>query len=109
MGIPLKIHKYGCAYCSSVQPGSCASGPCGREDRGWHRPPRFRSGKDERGRGCGCGPCRDGNATAVSVGDTVLLPEYGGSKISIDGGDNLFLFHDDDIPPSSSSKPRDTK
>lgn len=43
------------------------------------------------------GPGRDGNATAVSVGDTVLLPEYGGSKISIDGEDNLFLFHDDDI------------
>lgn len=33
---------------------------------------------------------------AVNVGDNVLLPEYGGSKVTIDGKD-MFLYRDDDL------------
>jgi chaperonin GroES len=33
---------------------------------------------------------------AVKSGDSVLLPEYGGSKVTIDGKD-LFLYRDDDL------------
>lgn len=40
----------------------------------------------------------DGRLIAPSVkeGDNVLLPEYGGSKVVIDGKD-LFLYRDDDL------------
>jgi chaperonin GroES len=33
---------------------------------------------------------------AVKTGDAVLLPEYGGSKVTVDGKD-LFLYRDDDL------------
>jgi chaperonin GroES len=33
---------------------------------------------------------------SVSAGDSVLLPEYGGSKVVIDGKD-MFLYRDDDL------------
>lgn len=33
---------------------------------------------------------------AVKAGDDVLLPEYGGSKVTIDGKD-LYLYRDDDL------------
>lgn len=33
---------------------------------------------------------------AVKTGDAVLLPEYGGSKVSVDGKD-MFLYRDDDL------------
>lgn len=33
---------------------------------------------------------------AVNAGDSVLLPEYGGSMVTIDGKD-LFLYRDDDL------------
>jgi chaperonin GroES len=36
------------------------------------------------------------HATLLKVGDTVLLPEYGGTKIKIDE-DELFLFRESDI------------
>ena len=35
--------------------------------------------------------------TLVAVGDTVLLPEYGGSKVELAGGAELFIYRDDDI------------
>lgn len=40
----------------------------------------------------------DGSTIAPSVkeGDNVLLPEYGGSKVVVDGKD-LFLYRDDDL------------
>lgn len=40
----------------------------------------------------------DGTLIAPSVkeGDNVLLPEYGGSKVIVDGKD-LFLYRDDDL------------
>ena len=33
----------------------------------------------------------------VSVGDTVLLPEYGGSKVILHDEQELFIYRDDDI------------
>ena len=36
-------------------------------------------------------------ATMVSVGDTVLLPEYGGAKVTLAGDEELFIYRDDDI------------
>ena len=35
--------------------------------------------------------------TLVQVGDTVLLPEYGGSKVVLAGDAELFIYRDDDI------------
>ena len=48
-----------------------------------------------------CGPCEkneDGTfvAMSVEVGDTVLLPEYGGTEVKM-GDDTLHLFRDTDI------------
>ena len=34
---------------------------------------------------------------SVQVGDTVLLPEYGGAKISMEKDVDLFIYRDDDI------------
>lgn len=44
------------------------------------------------------GRASDGSLITPSVkeGDNVLLPEYGGSKVVIDGKD-LFLYRDDDL------------
>lgn len=44
------------------------------------------------------GRATDGSTMAMAVkkGDAVLLPEYGGSKVTIDGQD-LFLYRDDDL------------
>ena len=36
-------------------------------------------------------------STLVQVGDTVLLPEYGGSKVILAGDAELFIYRDDDI------------
>ncbi len=36
-------------------------------------------------------------AMMVKVGDTVLLPEYGGSKIQLGDDEELFIYRDDDI------------
>ena len=36
-------------------------------------------------------------ATMVAVGDTVLLPEYGGAKVTLAGDEELFIYRDDDI------------
>ena len=36
------------------------------------------------------------HATTLGVGDKVLLPEYGGSKVKLDD-DELFLFRESDI------------
>ena len=33
----------------------------------------------------------------VKVGDTVLLPEYGGAKLVMEGDIELFIYRDDDI------------
>jgi chaperonin GroES len=33
----------------------------------------------------------------VKVGDTVLLPEYGGSKVILADEQELFIYRDDDI------------
>ena len=35
--------------------------------------------------------------TLVKVGDTVLLPEYGGSKVTLADEQELFIYRDDDI------------
>ena len=35
--------------------------------------------------------------TMVNVGDTVLLPEYGGSKVMLADEQELFVYKDDDI------------
>ena len=35
--------------------------------------------------------------TLVQVGDTVLLPEYGGSKVTMAEDEELFIYRDDDI------------
>ena len=34
---------------------------------------------------------------SVKVGDTVLLPEYGGSKVVLDNEAEFFIYRDDDI------------
>ena len=36
-------------------------------------------------------------ATLVKVGETVLLPEYGGSKVTLAEDEELFIYRDDDI------------
>ena len=36
-------------------------------------------------------------ATMVAVGDTVLLPEYGGSKVTLADDEEVFIYRDDDI------------
>ena len=35
--------------------------------------------------------------TLVKVGDTVLLPEYGGSRVTLADDEELFIYRDDDI------------
>ena len=35
--------------------------------------------------------------TMVAVGDTVLLPEYGGSKVTLADDQELYIYRDDDI------------
>ena len=63
------------------------------------------SGKDERlnfGTVMAVGPGKsleDGSvrATLVNVGDTVLLPEYGGSKVVLANDEELFIYRDDDV------------
>ena len=35
--------------------------------------------------------------TLVKVGDTVLLPEYGGSRVTLADEEELFIYRDDDI------------
>ena len=49
-----------------------------------------------------CGPGKtleDGSLrqTLVSVGDTVLLPEYGGSRVTLAEEEEFFIYRDDDI------------
>ena len=41
----------------------------------------------------------DGSVRAplVQVGDTVLLPEYGGSKVTLADEEEVFIYRDDDI------------
>jgi len=39
----------------------------------------------------------------LTVGDKVLLPEYGGMKVKVDDEENLFLFREDDILGKFSS------
>ena len=39
----------------------------------------------------------DLRATMVAVGDTVLLPEYGGSRVTLADEEELFIYRDDDI------------
>ena len=36
-------------------------------------------------------------ATLVAVGDTVLLPEYGGSKVTLGDESVVYIYRDDDI------------
>ena len=35
--------------------------------------------------------------TNVKIGETVLLPEYGGAKVTMEGDAELFIYRDDDI------------
>ena len=35
--------------------------------------------------------------TMVAIGDTVLLPEYGGSKVVLADEEELYIYRDDDI------------
>ena len=63
------------------------------------------SGKEERlnfGTVMAVGPGKsleDGSLreTMVKVGDTVLLPEYGGAKVTLADDQELFIYRDDDI------------
>jgi chaperonin GroES len=63
------------------------------------------SGKEERlnfGTVMAVGPGKsldDGSVRAnlVKIGDTVLLPEYGGSKVILADEEELFIYRDDDI------------
>ena len=63
------------------------------------------SGKEERlnfGTVLACGPGRhleNGQLreNLVKVGDTVLLPEYGGAKVTLADDEELFIYRDDDI------------
>ena len=41
-----------------------------------------------------CGTLRP---TMVAVGDTVLLPEYGGSRVTLADEQELFIYRDDDV------------
>jgi len=34
---------------------------------------------------------------SVKEGDTVLLPEYGGNKVTLDDNQDYFLYRDDDL------------
>jgi chaperonin GroES len=36
-------------------------------------------------------------AVTVNVGDTVLLPEYGGSKVTLGDDKEYYLYRDDDL------------
>ena len=63
------------------------------------------SGKEERlnfGTVLAVGPGKnndDGSVrdVLVKVGDTVLLPEYGGSKVVLADEEEVFIYRDDDI------------
>ena len=63
------------------------------------------SGKEETlnyGTVIACGPGRhldNGQLreNLVKVGDTVLLPEYGGAKVTLANEEELFIYRDDDI------------
>lgn len=63
------------------------------------------SGKEEKlnyGTVIACGPGKnldDGKTRPimVKVGDIVLLPEYGGSKVILADEEELFIYRDDDI------------
>ena len=63
------------------------------------------SGKEEKlnyGTVIACGPGKtldDGKTRPimVNVGDTVLLPEYGGSKVILADEEELYIYRDDDI------------
>ena len=39
----------------------------------------------------------NGRATMVKVGDTVLLPEYVGSKVVLADEEEVYIYRDDDI------------
>jgi len=45
------------------------------------------------------GKTRDGEImpVSVSVGDKVLLPEYGGLQVKMEGEEDVFLFRNDEI------------
>ncbi|CAM9896658.1 unnamed protein product [Heterosigma akashiwo] len=63
--------------------------------------PEANTKKEARGEVIAVGPGgRDANgsiiAPTVAVGDTVLLPEYGGSKLDL-SGEEYDLFRNDDI------------
>ncbi len=63
--------------------------------------PESNIGKSNEGEVLAVGPgfrTRDGETIAVSVaiGDKVLLPEYGGLPLKIDG-EEVFLFRNDEI------------
>ena len=63
------------------------------------------SAKDEKlnfGTVMACGPGKqleNGTLrpTMVAIGDTVLLPEYGGSKVVLADEEELYIYRDDDI------------
>ena len=66
--------------------------------------PEASTGKKNEGEVVAVGPGalnRDGERVAmqVAVGDRVLLPEYGGHTVKLDGGEDeeLQLFRDEDI------------
>ena len=40
----------------------------------------------------------------VRVGDDVLLPEWGGSKVTLHGGEEIHIYRDDDIVGVLSEK-----
>mmetsp|Transcript_19870 Transcript_19870/g.14607 ORF Transcript_19870/g.14607 Transcript_19870/m.14607 type:complete len:99 (-) Transcript_19870:48-344(-) len=63
--------------------------------------PESNIGKSNEGEVLAVGPgfkTRDGEtiAVSVSVGDKVLLPEYGGLPLKVDG-EEVFLFRNDEI------------
>jgi len=40
----------------------------------------------------------------VKVGQDVLLPEWGGSKLTLEGGEEIHIYRDDDIVGILSEK-----
>ena len=40
----------------------------------------------------------------LKVGDDVLLPEWGGSKVTLHGGEEIHIYRDDDIVGVLSEK-----
>lgn len=58
-------------------------------------------GKVNRGIVIACGPGRveDGNKITMNlkVGDQVLLPEYGGTKVDLEDNETYLLFNESDI------------